>query len=410
MFLGGDHMKIPKLPYGQGTISKYNDNLLIYKKTIKLPDGTKVRKSVYGKTPSEVMTLMKETEFDLVNNYSKGEKKLLYDAMIYWAENYRKPKIKSQSYKRIVTTIENQIMDLGLGMRFYDEITTDELQDAILRLNEQRYSRSTIKKTYDILKAFYTFISVKEKTYNPMLLVEMPSVNNILVEEREIQFFDQSDIIKFVEEAGRLNNNGTLKYKPGYVLAANIYLGMRIGELLALQWKDIDFEKGTIYVSKTWVQINNPEYNVNDPERMKELNIHKVCFIVQQSTKRDKNRYVPVNDRAKELLKLHYQYSDFKNPEDYVISTKSGKTNTNKNMGDIVKAICKNAETKIQNPGTHVLRHTCASLYFRAGVPVEVICKILGNSREVCEKTYIHFVEEQLQNAATQTIKAIDFF
>ena len=26
-------MKIPKLPYGQGTISKYNDNLLIYKKT-----------------------------------------------------------------------------------------------------------------------------------------------------------------------------------------------------------------------------------------------------------------------------------------------------------------------------------------------------------------------------------------
>jgi site-specific recombinase XerD len=143
---------------------------------------------------------------------------------------------------------------------------------------------------------------------------------------------------------------------------------------------------------------------------MKELNIHKVCFIVQQSTKRDKNRYVPVNDRAKELLKLHYQYSDFKNPEDYVISTKNGKTNTNKNMGDIVKAICKNAETKIQNPVTHILRHTCASLYFRAGVSVEVICKILGNSREVCEKTYIHFVEEQLKNAASQTIKAIDFF
>ena len=60
----------------------------------------------------------------------------------------------------------------------------------------------------------------------------------------------------------------------------------------------------------------------------------------------------------------------------------------------------KNAETKVQGASTHTLRHTCASLLFKAGVPIEMICKILGNSREVCEKTYVHFAEEQMKNVA----------
>lgn len=44
-----------------------------------------------------------------------------------------------------------------------------------------------------------------------------------------------------------------------------------MGELLALQWKDIDFDNNTIYVCKTLVEINNPEYDKNDPELMKKM-------------------------------------------------------------------------------------------------------------------------------------------
>lgn len=76
-------------------------------------------------------------------------------------------------------------------------------------------------------------------------------------------------------------------------------------------------------------------------------------------------------------------------------------------MSDIIKAMEQEADTEVQSCGTHILRHTCASLYFRAGVPIETICAILGNTREVCEKTYIHFIEEQLQNAAKQMVNQI---
>ena len=128
----------------------------------------------------------------------------------------------------------------------------------------------------------------------------------------------------------------------------------------------------------------------------------KTQFVVQKSTKRDNVRYVPLNSKAKELLLKHKKISQYNSPSDYVISTRNRKTSTLKNINDTVKAICKNGELEVQNASSHSLRHTCASLYFRKNVQIEIIAKILGHSVEVCRKTYVHFVEEQLKNAASK--------
>lgn len=135
---------------------------------------------------------------------------------------------------------------------------------------------------------------------------------------------------------------------------------------------------------------------------MKRKGIRKVRFSIQNSTKKSKNRYVPINSKAKKLLLLHKSISEYTEPQDYVISTKNRKTTTIKNVSDTIKSIEIAAGTKVQSYGTHILRHTCASLYFRNGVPIETICAILGNTREVCEKTYVHFIEEQLKEAASK--------
>ena len=70
---------------------------------------------------------------------------------------------------------------------------------------------------------------------------------------KEMSFFTLEDIERFVAYIDTRYKTGKLKYPTGYALAANIFLGLRIGELLALQWKDIDFEKKTISVSKRCV-------------------------------------------------------------------------------------------------------------------------------------------------------------
>ena len=135
---------------------------------------------------------------------------------------------------------------------------------------------------------------------------------------------------------------------------------------------------------------------------MEQKGIKKTKFTIQHSTKKSKNRYIPINSKAKDLLLKHKKISKYTNENDYVISTDNRKPNTISGISKILISIEKNSGTKVQSPGTHVLRHTCASLYFRANVPVETICQILGNTREVCEKTYIHFIEEQLKEAASK--------
>lgn len=380
-------IKLPKLPYGEGSMSIRKDGVIMYRKNIKL-DYTTVQKCVYGKTVKEVIQKMKSEEEALkYTNQSSQIKETLCDAMYYWAEHTKRQTLKKQSYDRLCGTIKNQIENSEIGHYRYQSITSDEIQLLIENLNNKNYSKSTIKKTYDCLNEFYRFMAIKYKIDNPMLLVSMPIQDNINAEEKEIVWFENEDIIKFCQEADKKWNTGNPKYQGGNALAANIYMGLRGGELLALQWEDIDFEKNVVHVYKTLIEARENG---------------KTKFIVQQSTKRNNVRYVPLNSKAKELLLKHKKNSKFTNSSDYVISTRNRKTSTLKNINDTVKAICKNGELIVHNASSHSLRHTCASLYFRKNIQVEIIAKILGHSVEVCRKTYIHFVEEQMKNAASQ--------
>ena len=215
-----------------------------------------------------------------------------------------------------------------------------------------------------------------------------------------MSFFTLEDIERFVAYIDTRYKNGKLKYPTGYALAANIFLGLRIGELLALQWKDIDFEKKTISVSKTLIEIDNPEYDANNVEEMKKKEIKKVLFTIQSSTKTKHNRQVPMNSNALLYLRSHLENSVYTEPDDLVITTRNRKTSTPKNISDTLKCIVKGAELSTQNYNTHILRHTCASLYFKSNVDLLTISNILGNSPEVLAETYVHFQDEQLKEAA----------
>ena len=392
---------LPKLPYGQGVFTEINEDTIEFRKTIKLKNGSKIRKAVYAQTPKKCMEKMAEIEKELNKKNKSADFKVLVDAITEWLENTHKQTVKVQTYNRLLVTVRNQIDQSDLGHMRYQSVTGDDIQKLLNDLNEKNYSHSTIKKTHNLLNAFYRYVSTRDDIPNPMDIVTMPSVSNIKAETKEIEWLEEDEIQRFIAASGATYNNLNNKFKYGYILSANIYLGMRGGELLALQWKDIDFENNSIYVSKTLIEAENPQYDKADPEKMKQLGIKRTLFYVQENTKTSKNRYVPINSKAKELLLKHYENCQFTLPDDYVISTTNRKTNTIKNLSDAIKAIEEEAE--IDKPcNTHILRHTCASLYFKKGVPIEVICQILGNSREVCEKTYVHFVEEQLKDAASK--------
>lgn len=389
-------MDIPSLPRGEGTISYSEErNKYVYRKSLVDTNGRKKRVYVYADTPKQCMEEMRKKELEIERTTYKRDNMTLVNKMLWWCDNVHKPTVKPQTNDRLRKTIVNQVGNSKLAKIAYRNVNSDDIQELITDLNNKRYSYSVIKKTYDALRAFFKYISLKEHFDDPMNFVVMPRQSNTSSETRKIEWFEQEDIDKFIKACDSRWNTGRLRFKYGYVLAANIYLGLRVGELLALQWKDVDWDNNTITVWKTVVEINNPDY---DPEK----NTKKVKFVVQESTKTDSRRIVPMNKNARQYLLKHKDESNFTEDNDFIISTYNGNVSTAKNISDMIKAIEEYGDTTVRSNNTHILRHTCASLYFKKGVPVEMIAKILGNSREVCEQTYVHFAEEQLKIASAK--------
>lgn len=395
-----DKIVLPKLPRGEGSFTMKNDTIY-FRKFITLNDGSKTRVGVQGKTAKECMESMRLEEIRLNKQYVKPSKELLIDAMNFWLVNVKKNELKEQSYRRLKGTIKNQIDGSDIAKVRYQSMTTDDLQLFINSLNNGKYSYSTIKKAYDALHEFYEYSSIKYRFYNPMQLVVKPSEQNTIKDTKEIVWFEQDDIDKFVAQAGAKWKTGRIRYNGGLAFAANIYLGLRIGELLALQWKDVDFENKRLYVCKTLIEIENPNYDKENPKSK------KVLFIVQESSKTSENRYVPMNEKAITLLSQYKTTCKYTDPTDYIISTCNRKTTTEKNANDTIKAIQKAAGTKVQGASSHSLRHTFASLLYKKGIRSEIIADLMGNSPEVMRDTYLHFEEMQKYNAVNLMAREI---
>ncbi len=167
------------------------------------------------------------------------------------------------------------------------------------------------------------------------------------------------------------------------LLILDIYTGLRVGELAALKWSDVDFEHRKLNVSKNVVST----YNFSKSEGKKER-------IVQNSTK-SRDRVVPLNKSAISLLKEMYDSSSDKSG--YILGGR--KPVSANSLINTYKRVCKRAG--IENCcGIHTLRHTFASLLFLKGVDIKVISEILGHADTgFTYNTYIHLTGNQTELA-----------
>lgn len=152
-------IKLPKLPYGEGSMSIRPDGTIMYRKRIGNP---KVEKTVYDTTPQKCLRKMKELEQKLEeeNIDDSSDKTILIDAMNNWLENIKKPALKSQSYTRLKSTINNQIEKSSIGHLRYMMINSTQIQKLINDLNEKHYSYCPIFKVLRICFSKFGYIVI----------------------------------------------------------------------------------------------------------------------------------------------------------------------------------------------------------------------------------------------------------
>ena len=146
-------------------------------------------------------------------------------------------------FARVTKSIE-KLEQCELFHRKIEDLTSDEIQDYLNSLKD--YSNSYIKKIYEQISQSYNFaINRGYITRNPLMDVVKPRstkpdrvVRAMEIDEQQ-KFKEHLDSITIEEEP----------YKNVYLI--QIFMGLRVGEVLALRIGDIDLQRNLIRVNKT---------------------------------------------------------------------------------------------------------------------------------------------------------------
>lgn len=377
---------------GEGSWSKKTVKGIEYQRYRKLYNGT--YKEFYGRTVKEVKE--KIQEFESRNMYIKKNdirKQTFGEYLENWFKNIRVYEVESSTYLRNEQTINYHIKDSSLYNAQMVNVDFELCQSLINKLSE-KYSRSTISKVYVILNMCFNHALTKGHIgENPMMKVKMPKESSLVKKKKEAKWLSSSDVEKIVLEAERVNTREfRIRGKVGervygvnaYYIILIIYTGLRIGELMALTWNDIDFKNKTLNVNKS---------------RAKGMIDGKTILYIKDPKSESGTRTIPLSDRAIYALNKIKEYSskfNLNSDNDLIVAN----TNSESNITRTINRMLFRAGCETEKCGLHALRHTFGSLLLEKGVDLKTISYLLGHSDiTVTANIYLHVTREQAVNS-----------
>ena len=302
----------------------------------------------------------------------------------YWLR-IKKLEIKESTYSTYSMQILYNVLPY-LGDVPLDKLNPKLLQALIYQLVESGKKPRTARDTITLLKQIIRM--GQEEGVIPSFIFprfRYPK-DNTVKEKQSYSKVEVSKIVKFCFE--EIQNRNDNRYTCLAILLA-IFSGMRIGEICALKFDDIDFEKKLIHVRKTLLRIPTP------------LEPCKSKVIIQTPKTMDSIRDIPVQDDLLEIIKTLKVYD-----EDYVAS--GGKKYVEPRLlRERYNKLVRNLGIKPIN--FHGIRHTFASINIENGTDIKTISQLLGHSGvEITLDIYTHVSNETKSNAINNYVKLLN--
>lgn len=295
-------------------------------------------------------------------------KKILYKDWIYTWLLEKKDYIKESTYANYSNNIFNHIIP-KLGNYYLNELNHKIIQDFLLELskngrkdNNGGLAEKTIKDITIIIKG-----SIK-KGINEDKIKYIELTFNYPKDNKENKLYvltkrEQNKITNYVLENINSKNIGLL---------ISLYSGIRIGELCALRWEDVDLKKNSLTINKTIQRVY-----IKD----KDKNISKVIITTPKT--KNANREIPINKDFLEILKK--VKSDKKN---YILTGNEKYIEPRTYRKYFNKVL---DELKIKHFNFHSLRHTFATNCISLGVDYKTVSELLGHANvNITLNLYVH--------------------
>jgi integrase len=357
--------------------------------------GKRKQKTVSGfNSEQEARNEAIKLQYELLQGTYIEEKSVLFkDFALQWLESYSEANDVKPGTIRVRKHEIGNLMPYLANLKVKD-ITLANYQQALNDLKEKGYADNTLSGIHrtgrmifrkarerEIIKKDPTEFAYVKRTKKTLEELEQQELPNYLEKEKLALF------LKTVETKGLEMDD--------VIFSVLSYTGMRVGELVALKWKDIDFTENTISITKTYYNpMNNTKsFQLVTPKTKKS----RRKIIVDEFVMSRLRKHLTFQNEMKMLLRDTYHdegfvFAKYEKDPGYPIFVKTVENR----MKRILKLAGLNTELT-----PHSLRHTHTSLLAEAGVSLEMIMDRLGHSDDQTTKNvYLHVTETAKKEAS----------
>ena len=361
----------------------YKKNLIVGKK----PDGTYIRKQLYGKTIKELEQKIVEVTRQINHGIQVWENSMSFRNLTnIWFDEYDMEVGEVWKYDQKLI-IKKHILP-ALGEMKISDLRQLHLQTIISSLSRDGYSASYMKKVKQIAtQIMQVAVASDILIRNPFSDVKIPKKDpnpRRALTDKEIAL---------ITDSWRGHNLGPMAM-------IMLYAGLRKGEAIALEWKDIDFEKKVIHVTKAASSLKNVT-TIKKPKTSagtRDVPIPRVLLATLMEIRKP-DGYVCTNTEGGLITDSSYkrQWASF---QSYLNICAGGRNGTGRYVPRIVV---------IDRITAHMLRHTYATMLYDANVDVKSAQMFLGHSDiEVTLSIYTHLSQYKERKAADALDEHLD--
>ena len=303
--------------------------------------------------------------------------KTFEEIVVLWQAD-KKQYVKRSTYSAYSLLVTNHLIPAFAGV---DDVTEEMVQNFVFTKLEQGLGQKSVKDILIVLKMILKFAVKQGFMQHREIDVKFPT-------ERERQD---------IEVLSKSHQKAIMSYVQNHFTFMNlgIYIclcaGLRIGEVCALVWDDIDVEAGVINVSKTIQRI----YVVEGAEKHTEV-------IIDTPKSKNSIREIPI---AKDLLKMIKPFKKVVNGGFYVL-TNSPQPTEPRTYRNYYKRLMKQLD--MPKLKFHGLRHSFATRCIESNCDYKTVSVLLGHSNiSTTLNLYVHPNMEQKKKCVEQMFKAL---
>ena len=340
-------------------------------------DGTRIRRSVYGKTKTAVRGELSR----LIREHAAGmpvdvKRQTVAQFLETWLEDVAKKSVRPRTFNSYAMLVHRHIVP-AIGRHQLEKLSPQHVQKMLNDKVADGLSPRTVQYIRAVLRrALGQALKWGQVSRNVATLVDPPKS-------------EHHDITFMTPEQARMFLNTVRGDRLEALYSVALALGLRQSEALGLQWDNIDFANRTLSVRQSLQRIN------------------RQLVLTSLKTARSR-RVIPLPNNVLNALKEHRDRQSFErktkgaawtNDLNLVFTTPDGGPLDARAVVTQFKRYLSAAG--LPNMRWHDMRHSCASLMLAKGIDARTIMETLGHSQiSTTMNTYSHVIPDLQRQAA----------